>query len=64
MQTVTNSAYTAAIAADSVAEHRAVYAAIASGDAQEAERVMNAHVASARDRLAKSLEAMEKGAEK
>ena len=47
----------------SVAEHRAVYDAIASGDAAEAERVMNAHVASARDRLANSLHAMEKGAE-
>ena len=32
-------------------------------DAAEAERVMNAHVASARDRLARSLQATEKGAE-
>ncbi len=47
----------------SVAEHRAVYDAIASGDAAEAERVMNAHVASARERLAASLLAAEKGAE-
>ena len=51
-------------AEDSVAEHRAVYEAIASKDAAKAEAVMNAHVASARDRLAKSLAAMEKGAEK
>ena len=48
----------------SVAEHRAVYDAIASRNEAEAERVMNAHVASARDRLVKSLEASEKGAEK
>ena len=41
----------------SVAEHRAVYDAIASGDAAKAEAVMNAHVASARDRLNKSLAA-------
>ncbi len=47
----------------SVSEHRAVYDAIASKDAAEAERVMNTHVASARDRLARSLQAIEKGAE-
>ena len=39
----------------SVAEHRAVYDAIASRNEAEAERVMNAHVASARDRLVRSL---------
>ena len=48
----------------SVAEHRAVYAAIASHDAAESERIMTAHVSSARDRLVKSLEAQEKGADK
>ena len=47
----------------SVAEHRKVYEAIASRDAAEAERVMNAHVASARDRLAKSLSKAETGEE-
>ena len=47
----------------SVAEHRAVYDAIASGDEKKAEEVMSVHVASARDRLLKSLHAQEKGAE-
>ena len=42
-------------AEESVAEHRAVYAAIASRNATEAEREMNDHVQSARDRLARSL---------
>ena len=42
-------------AEESVAEHRLVYAAIESRNATEAERVMNAHVQSARDRLARSL---------
>ena len=50
-------------AEESVAEHKAVYAAIASKNPEEAERVMNAHVASARDRLARGLAASEKGAE-
>ena len=44
-------------AEESVSEHRAVYEAIASRDAAEAERVMNAHVASARDRLAQGIRA-------
>ena len=44
-------------AEESVAEHRQVYAAIASRDEKEAERVMNAHVASARDRLAQGVRA-------
>lgn len=44
-------------AEESVAEHRAVYKAIASRDAGEAERIMNAHVASARDRLAQGIRA-------
>ncbi len=50
-------------AEESVAEHRAVYAAIAAHDAQEADRILTAHVASARDRLAQSLKNAEKGAE-
>ena len=41
----------------SVAEHRAVYAAIASRNEAEAERIMNEHVASARDRLAQGVRA-------
>jgi DNA-binding GntR family transcriptional regulator len=50
-------------AEESVKEHRALYEAIASRDEGEAERVMNAHVASARDRLAKSLSKAETGEE-
>ena len=44
-------------AEESVAEHRAVYNAIATRDAAEAERIMNAHVAAARDRLAEGVRA-------
>ena len=44
-------------AEESVKEHRALYEAIASRDEGEAERVMNAHVASARDRLAQGIRA-------
>ena len=51
-------------AEESVAEHLAVYTAIASRDPLEAERVMNAHVASARDRLAQRIRAAETGEEK
>ncbi len=51
-------------AEESVAEHLAVYTAIASRDPLEAERVMNAHVASARDRLAQGIRAAETGEEK
>ncbi len=46
-------------AEESVAEHRQVYAAIASRDPEEAERIMNAHVMSARDRLAQGVRATE-----
>ena len=51
-------------AAESVAEHRAVYEAIASRDDAVAERVMAAHVSSARDRLVKGLHAGDKGEDK
>ena len=51
-------------AEESVAEHLAVYTAIASRDPLEAERVMNAHVASARDRLVQGIRAAETGEEK
>ena len=51
-------------AEESVAEHRAVYAAIASRDEREAERVMTDHVASARDRLVQGLKNTEEGEEK
>ena len=51
-------------AEESVAEHLAVYTAIASRDPLEAERVMNAHVASARDRLVQGSRAAETGEEK
>ena len=44
-------------AEESVKEHRALYEAIASRDEGEAERVMNAHVASARDRLTQGIRA-------
>lgn len=46
-------------AEESVAEHRAIYEAIASGDAEAAEKAMTFHVASARDRLAQKLAATE-----
>ncbi len=48
-------------AEESVAEHRAVYTAIASRNETEAERVMTAHVASARDRLVQGLKNMREG---
>ncbi len=50
-------------AEESVAEHRMVFAAIASRNAEEAERVMNEHVASARDRLAQGVRATAAGEE-
>lgn len=50
-------------AEESVAEHRAIYQAIASKDADAAEKAMTFHVTSARDRLTKKLEATEEQGE-